>query len=665
MNRLLSPATRAAFAAVNWPAVACFYALACAISFALWNVPNPTPWLPRFVIFTYGLGPVVAALITRRLFPQVNQTVTLLGTSPGRVGLFVGLPFVLGAAFGLINKRGLDPHLYGGLVVVSGVLYGLVEESGWRGFLHNALRSLPTGWRVGITALMWAGWHLTFLPDLSGIAGPDTPFWGVLAALVLGSWGLNAAAERTRSVLVVACLHEALNLVGSPVVLGVLVVGWVLMFWRWDGAWMPQQIRKLASILVLLCLSYTVVTAQSQSSSLPKQEIDVTAEQPDFPIFDKTFYDNQLFLLGESHGYQKPQQVDLALLKHFNKRIGVRYYIAEVDPTKAYYLNKYLQTGQDSLLDLVFRSWVAETAQWANRDFYQKIQAIRTYNQTLTAKKRIRFVGIDALQDRPLLAYQLRELTRLQAADSGSFRPDQPRLDSLVTYLTAIPLKPDSLAAQVAINWLAQMGNRPANYRNVPAQIMNELVASLTGLSYRKTIRRREPTLLANFRDAVVRLNLGREKLYGFWGLYHVLQTAPEKAGKPFATMVNESDLPMRGKVVSLVCRYVDSYMMVPTAFLPPFWQDKGKLYSRLDKFNDNGEMMKVGGIDSLVAQSRPNTVTLFKLTGTSMGQQPIKMTYSPFMPAEQRLTYDPNRPTTDYFQYVVLVRNSEMTEGF
>ena len=417
--------------------------------------------------------------------------------------------------------------------------------------------------------------------------------------------------------------------------------------------------------LTLTLLFFICQNAQAQSVALPKQEINLTAEQADFPIFDKAFYSNQLFLLGESHGYQKPQQVDLALLKHLNKCVGVRYYIAEVDPTKAYYLNKYLQNGQDSLLRLVFGSWVAETMQWANQDFYRKIQAIRTYNLALPAQKRIRFVGIDAVQDRPLLARQLRELTGSQATDSGPFRPDQPRLDSLVTYLTAIPKKPDSLAARVAINWLARIKNRPAAYRNVPVQLMNELTASLTGLSYRKTIRRREPTLFANFRDAVARLNLGREKMYGFWGLFHVWQNAPEKSGKPFAALVNESDLPMRGKVVSLVCRYVDSYSMIPTQYLPPFWQDKGKTYSRVSQFNDNGEMMKVGGIDSLVAQSRPNTVTLFKLPGTLTGQQPIKMTYSPFMPAEQRMTYDPNRPTTDYFQYVVLIRNSEMTEEF
>ena len=87
-----------------------------------------------------------------------------------------------------------------------------------------------------------------------------------------------------------------------------------------------------------------------------------------FPAFDAAFYGNQLFLLGEAHGVQRPQEIDLALLKHLNERAGVRTCVAEIDCAKAYYLNEYLRTGDEATLDLVFRSWVAETAQWANQD---------------------------------------------------------------------------------------------------------------------------------------------------------------------------------------------------------------------------------------------------------------------------------------------------------
>ena len=59
---------------------------------------------------------------------------------------------------------------------------------------------------------------------------------------------------------------------------------------------------------------------------------------------------------------QRPQELDFVLLKHLNQRAGVRIYVAEVDCAKAYYLNEYKRTGQDSTLRLVFRSWVAGSA---------------------------------------------------------------------------------------------------------------------------------------------------------------------------------------------------------------------------------------------------------------------------------------------------------------
>lgn len=397
--------------------------------------------------------------------------------------------------------------------------------------------------------------------------------------------------------------------------------------------------------------------ARAQSEPIPHQEIDPSGKAG-FSLFDNEFYKNQLFLLGETHGFKNTQAVDLALLKHLNQRIGVRYYIAEVDPTKAYYINQYLQTGQDSTLRLVFVSWIAETMQWANRDFFRKIQAIRAYNQTIPAKKRIRFVGIDEVQDRQLIARQLTELLENQ-----SIKTDSPRLDSLVTLLRTTPQKSDTLAAQVALNWLAQIKNHPVDYRKWPAETLTELCATLQTLAYRKTIRSREKTIFTTFRDALVRYNLTNEKLYGFWGVAHVWQAPLADGRLKFAGMIQASDLPMKGKTVSITCSYVDSFMMVPSQYLPPFWQEKGKVYSRVDKFNSNGPMMTVSGTDELIKQSRPNTLTLFKLPGTAAGKAPITATYSPFMPADQRYNFDPARPTTDYFQYIVLIRNSEMTE--
>lgn len=418
-------------------------------------------------------------------------------------------------------------------------------------------------------------------------------------------------------------------------------------------------LAQSAPHLLAQTTSTTIVTATVGPQMTGLQKADITNGIADnLPVFDDAFYQNQLFLLGESHGFQKVQDVDFALLKHLNQRVGVRYYVAEVDMSKAYFLNQYLQTGNDSTLMRVFRSWIKETAQWANRDFFRKIQRIRTLNQTLPVGRQIRFLGLDRIQDRALVADHLSELlTGKKLPATARFLTDSLR-NRLVTKT------PDSLRADLAGKLLTDMDANAATYKKtLGATTITELRHLLQNIVYLKTSRNREKTIFTNFQTIYKALDLQTEKLYGLWGFFHILQAPLPDNAKSFAALLRESDLPVRDKIVSLSCSYVGSKMMVPTAFLPPFWQEQGKTYSRVDKFNNDGPMMITDGVEALKTATQPGTSTVFKLIGSEAGTQPIRVNYSPFMPKEQQMVFDPARPATDYYQYVVLIRNSDATE--
>ena len=418
----------------------------------------------------------------------------------------------------------------------------------------------------------------------------------------------------------------------------------------------------LAQLTPRLLAQPTSTTASPQMVATPvavTQMADITNGIADnLPVFDDAFYRNQLFLLGESHGFQRVQDVDFALLKHLNQRVRVRYYVAEVDMSKAYFLNQYLQTGNDSTLMRVFRSWIKEMAQWANHDFFRKIQRIRALNQTLPAGRQIRFLGLDRIQDRALVADHLDELL------AGKKLPASARLltDSLRIRLTT--KTPDSLRADLAEKLLTDLATKSTDYQKaIGASTVTELRHLLQNVTYLKALRSREKTIVTNFQTLYKTMNLQTEKLYGLWGFFHVLQAPLPDGATSFAATLRKSDLPVHDRIVSLGCNYVGSKMMVPTAFLPPFWQEKGKTYSRVDKFNNDGPMMMTEGIETLKTATLPNTVTLFKLVGSVTGNQPITISYSPFMPKEQQMTFDPARPATDYYQYVILIRDSDATE--
>ncbi|MBD2755242.1 CPBP family glutamic-type intramembrane protease [Spirosoma validum] len=647
--------SRPHIAQVDWKAVTFFYALACGISYGLHFLPNLNEGiLPRHNIFTYGLGPILAALLTRRFFPKLVQTVSVLGSSPAKAILFMAIPIVLSTFIGIQNRAGQNEHVYGLLLGMSGLLYGFVEETGWRGFLQDALRPLPTFWRVMLIGLMHAGWHLTFLSDLSNVCGPRLGETGAVVALVLMAWGFGALIDTTKSLLVVACAHELMNIVGHPVAIAVTLLIWIWLTRNWKKQLVFQVGQKtIAMTLVVILFGGYSAFAQSDSltyGAIPKEEI-VPGKADNFRIFDEAFYQNQLFLLGESHGVQKPQEIDFELLKHLNQKAGIRYYIAEVDATKAFYMNQYLQTGDDATLLKVFRSWIDEKAQWANKDFIRKIQKIRALNQTLPKNRQIQFVGIDRIQDKPLAAERLTQLI----AGQKLAKSIRPLADSLAKKLTQSG--PDSVAATIALTWLNDWQRNEGMYRKTLGSNAEALRDLLINVGYLKTIRSRETTIFTNFKTILPSLN--NEKLYGFWGFFHVLQSPPLKSTKPFACLVKESGI----KVVSITCSYLDCYSMLPTTFLPPFWQDKGKTYTRLNKFNNDSELMHSEGIEAMRAATRPNSLTLFALdrAGSFARQMPIRIKYSPFMP--QKIEFDPQRPMTDYFQYIVLVRDSDMTE--
>ena len=46
-----------------------------------------------------------------------------------------------------------------------------------------------------------------------------------------------------------------------------------------------------------------------------------------FTLFDQDFYNNQLFLVSESHGYATPHQLDMELFKQINKKTVIVHLI--------------------------------------------------------------------------------------------------------------------------------------------------------------------------------------------------------------------------------------------------------------------------------------------------------------------------------------------------
>jgi len=409
----------------------------------------------------------------------------------------------------------------------------------------------------------------------------------------------------------------------------------------------------LAAALLLAGPAARAQQPESIFTDAPRETLDL-AGPPQFRLFNRAFYRNKVFLLGESHGVQRLQDVDFALLRHLNQRAGVRRYLAEVDCAKAYYLNEYLRTGNEGTLDRVFASWVREQAQWGNADFRAKIQRIRGLNQTLPAGRRIALVGIDGVQDFALLADYLRDRR-------AAGRPLPPvlaaSLDSVQATLRTQPAQAAGLALRTR-QALAQAA--PAARRALGRQAYAEVQHALANVGYARTLPGREQQLFANYQAALPLWHLTREKLYGLWGLGHV----PQQKGLNFtslATYIRRSALPGHAKIVSILSTYSGCQMLMPSAGLPAPWRTPGQLFSVVDKFNHDGPLVRLQGLAELKARTRPGSTTLVRLDapGTAAHRLPVQLSYAPGLPASQQLQFDPAQPATAYVQYLLLVRDS------
>jgi hypothetical protein len=336
--------------------------------------------------------------------------------------------------------------------------------------------------------------------------------------------------------------------------------------------------------------------------------------------FPPGFYDSRLILLGESHGFAAPQILDLELLSHLNQRIGLVDYLAEVDPVQAEALNAYLNTGDETILDRVFDHWDRTGAQWGNTAFEAKVRGVRALNETLPARRRIRFIGIDTVQDWSLLREWLSDRGTL--IDAAAWETTDGR-GKAVLASTALGRPTDLMGARLA-------------------DLLDRIAAGAP----------REAAIFDTYAHAIRSGEIGHRPAYGLWGIYHVMQ-GPINDTQPFAARVTGSDLPTARAVTSIVVLSLDSAVQVPVP-LP-----NGIQRMRLTDFNIDGPFVKVQGSATLREASDPGSIVVFNPGATGSPIQPGDFTRVRTS-VGQDFVLDPDLPSSAYSQYFGVFRGSD-----
>jgi membrane protease YdiL (CAAX protease family) len=242
----------------QWKAAIVFYVLACAISwpFFWWKDIHAENWdlsaVPIWARFM-GLmcGPGVAALLCFAFFRRTHQrTITFWGTSKIRSACFCVLPITFLAfvhppadrlLFGVLNDPAahqLNPLLF--IVAVLLLLcWALGEELGWRGFLQDALRPISFVWRFVLIGFLWALWHFTNFTANRPIKVGSITIAIAYPAIILLTFIIGLAVERSRSLLVAVTIHMWIDLTihlrteRTTILFAGSILFWVVLLWTW------------------------------------------------------------------------------------------------------------------------------------------------------------------------------------------------------------------------------------------------------------------------------------------------------------------------------------------------------------------------------------------------------------------------------------------------
>ncbi len=412
---------------------------------------------------------------------------------------------------------------------------------------------------------------------------------------------------------------------------------------------MIKKIFKIIGILLLCAILLSVlsyysflgweyITGSEYVEYIENNKETVKIEESfTYEILDKDIRKHSIILVGESHGFEEPTIFDVDFFKHLHSKFGVKKYIAELDFVQATLMNRYLENGNDSLLHVILKNWIVAQGR-NNKDYFDKYKEFHNYYQQLSEGERFKFIGIDLIQDWPLTT-------------------------SFVNNLG----KPDSSIATILYNSKTVLDNLKINLNQIVASdiidkesktIANHL---LQNINYKKDKVNREEVMFLNFTNLYKHNNFYYEKLYGFFGLYHIFQYRVNN-DHPFASKVRMSDLGLENKILSINFLFTDSHMVMKSSMLPEFMRDKGK-YTKMPVSSDNVLVIYIYGIQDFKRTTPEFHKSIVKMNGEN----------NPYSKSNRLNTTIQLLPVTDifemndkgkpYVQYTIFVRNSDWAE--
>jgi len=308
------------------------------------------------------------------------------------------------------------------------------------------------------------------------------------------------------------------------------------------------------------------------------QPLILIDSQADFGISEEILEQSHIFLTGEIHGVAANAELDFAWLRYLVSRAGVRYYLAELPYSTGQLLNQYLASGDNDILNQVFRplegtfSYTQE-----NYAFWQKVYAL---NQRLPEKERVQVIGAD-----------IEHQTGSAIAYLASLLPEQDApetIKGLIQAVRQVPGQSKGSYTSLILDLQASVVEQSSVYEGYLGDSWIDFQLVVDNLAQRnfayETRDRAGQAAFNRVRDSLIYQNFARiypqlspGKFYGQWGANHIFQH--EQSGtRWFGTYLRESEDIQSLSVLSLLYLYQDCQRMERSGGAIPFQMHPAEL---------------------------------------------------------------------------------------
>lgn len=415
-----------------------------------------------------------------------------------------------------------------------------------------------------------------------------------------------------------------------------------------SGLKLKKHSLIIICILLVLCIpgayfariiSKVYASRNVVNTYIEKNHADINMDNSittnDFSILDSDFTRNTVILTGEEHAVGANYKLKLALIKYLNKKYDVNYILDEIGYSSSCFINQYLETGDEEKLKLVYRN--LQGTAFGNKDDYNFWIQLRKYDMTLPESSRVKVVGIDIEHQLSTACEYLKYLL------PDKYPPEQIEgaVERFKNYYISIYTDEFSKTMEYLQNdikanpltYSRYLGDNYFDFRLVVNNIINSINAYSAHDSSFYSIR--EPIMYENFLMIYYHLPYG--KYFGELGMDHVYQKINSSSylgnTESFANYLDtDCDSPAKGKVLSIAYGYEDCFYT-----------------NCANNYRQNKCISIINNFDMINKYSNTD-MTVFKLNGKD----------SPFSKSLYFFKCPEGGSTTNYFQYLILIKNSK-----